>query len=253
MEESESLSWSEVLRIIQSVPCNDPQLQRLGDTAQVDGDTRVLELADTLTLTGQCWASHFGCPIEVNTAAGFFAQADKPAPPPDASGEDPDYALAFEFTPRPGALRYDCVLWGLDAPMAAAELERACQKIRAALNVNGCLLLSIPVRVGVRPTAAEVDAFYAELGAAPLALPQHVSASLEASGFEPLSVEFTPNRQALARYRMIESALERCRTATDAARSRWKREVKLFLKEGGVSFFPSAVFTARRWEYVDGS
>ncbi len=255
MEESDPLSWSEVNRIIQSMPCGDAQLQRLADCAQIDSEARVLELADSLTLTAQCWVSMFGCPVEVSAAAGFFAQADRPPIEPvlqnSAGEEDPDYALAFEFTPRPGVPHYDCVLWHLDTPLSAADLEARCQKIRASLNINGCLVLSIPVRLGLKPSA-EVDAFYAELGARPM-LPQGVALALEASGFEPLSVEFAPGRQSLARYRMIESALERCPGAEDAVRARWQREIKLFLKEGGISFFPAPIFVARRWEYVDGS
>lgn len=253
MEETESLSFSEVNRIIQSVPCSDAQLQRLADCAQIDGEARVLELAETLTLTAQCWVSMFGCPIEVNTAAGFFAQAEHPTPPPRAAmdEEDPDYALAFGFTPRPDALRYDCVLWHLSQPLETSELERFCRKIRASLNVNGCLILTLPVRIGLKPSA-EVDAFYAELGARPT-LPQDVAMALETSGFEPLCVEFAHNRQTLARYRMIEHALSRCPSADESVHVRWKREVKLFLKEGGISFFPSSIFVARRWEYVDGS
>lgn len=253
MEETDRLSWSEVNRIIQSVPCSDAQLQRIADCAQIDCEARILELADTLTLTAQCWVSMFGCPIEVNAAGGFFAAADRPRPSSPAAGEEePDGALAFEFTPRPDVPRYDCVLWHLNVPLAAAELERFCQKIRAALNVNGCLILASPVRIGLKPSA-EVDAFYAELGALRPMLPQEVAMALEASGFEPLSVEFAPNRQTLARYRMIEGTLSRCPQADAPVHSRWKQEVKLFLKEGGASFFPSTLFVARRWEYVDGS
>ena len=87
----------------------------------------------------------------------------------------------------------------------------------------------------------------------PSRMARDVASALEESGFETLAVEFAHNRQALARYRMIESALEKFSDVGAAVKERWKKETRLFLKEGGVSFFPSAVFVARRWEYVDGT
>ncbi len=252
MEERDPMSWGEVRRIIQSVPCSDAQLQRLADCAQVDREARVLELANTLTLSAQCWGSMLGCPIEVVPADSFFARAgQRQSPRPALEGGDPNREPAFEFTPCPDAPRYDCIFWHLDTPKAATELERLGQQIRASLGVNGCLILTLPVRIGLK-TSADVNAFYEEIGARPM-LPGEVAQSLEASGFEPLLVEFTPNRQTLARYRMIERALAECDKVDEAVAARWKREVKLFLKEGGEAFFPSAVFVARRWEYVDGS
>lgn len=247
MEETDLMRWSEVNRIIQSVPCSDSQLQRLADCAQIDAESHVLELADSLSLSAQCWVSMFGCSVEVSPVESFLSQKDDPSASSSLGGDPPEPGQ--EHSGRWS--RHDSILWTLHVPLAVAGLEGAFQKIRASLNVNGCFILSLPVRMGLKPSA-EVDAFYSEFGAGPM-LPQEVVSSLEACGFEPLAVEFSPNRPALARYRMIESGLERCPSVDEATRSRWKREIKLFLKEGGTSFFPSAIFVARRWEYVDGS
>ncbi|MDR0966590.1 MAG: hypothetical protein LBM75_08860 [Myxococcales bacterium] len=238
MEETDPLNWSEVNRIIQSLPCSDGLLQRLADCAQLDADANVLELANSLSFSAQCWVSMFGSAVEVVSVESFFA----------SSGAADVLTTASRAA---GGQRYDGVLWSLTEPLVAASLESACQKIREALNVDGCLMLSVPVRLGSKPST-EVGAFYAEFGAQPM-LPQEVVCSLEQSGFEPLRIEAPPSRPILARYRMIESALERCASVDESTKNRWKREIKLFLNEGGTTFSPSTVFLARRWEYVDES
>lgn len=259
-------AWPDVLRIIQSAPCNELQLQRIGTVCLVDADTQMLEMSNGLTLTGECWGRKFGCTVEVESAADFFSRRSnsltavlpsnetKTAGTP-SSPESDEPALCVPPAPNlPKAygIRHDFIHWTLAEPLARPDIIGAAQRIRAALNVNGCLVLTIPVRVGVKdsPSVAE---FYSTLTDAPLMQPQEVSSALEEGGFEPLAVEFSPNRQALARYKMIISTLSRIPNVQHREIDRWSRESKLFLKEGGVSFFPTAIFVARRWEYVDGS
>lgn len=251
MPNNEPQTWEDALRIIQSAPCNELQLQRIGEVAQIDSDTRFLELASSLTLTGECIGRKFGCAVEVMDAVAFFAMPQAPKGPPPAGTEGGD-ALALEFSADTSSTRFDCIQWSLDIPLSGQELVGACQRIRSSLNVNGCLLIAVPVRLGLR-ASQDAAAFYQSICKSPLMMPGDVASALEESGFETLAVEFAHNRQALARYRMIESALEKFPDVADVVKDRWKRESRLFLKEGGVSFFPSAVFVARRWEYVDGS
>ncbi|GEM_PF-1480493 len=254
MPNDEPQTWEDALRIIQAAPCNELQLQRIGEVAQIDTDTRFLELASSLTLTGECVGKKFGCAVEVMEASAFFALPQKPKgpPPAGAAGMENGDALAIEFSADTSSTRFDCIQWSLDIPLSGQELVGACQRIRSSLNVNGCLFIALPVRLGVRPSE-DAASFYQSICQAPLMMPRDVASALEESGFETLAVEFAHNRQALARYRMIESALEKFSDVGAAVKERWKKETRLFLKEGGVSFFPSAVFVARRWEYVDGT
>lgn len=256
------VTWEDVLRIIHSAPCNDLQLQRLGNVAQVDSDTKMLELAQGLTLTGECWGKKFNCAVEVMTAGDFFERIDDAMKAEAAKGSSSDAGKtdaagdgdeAMKDSEAKAAMsRYDLIHWTLDAPLTQQELIGASQRLRAALNINGCLIITLPVRIGLKePEAAQ--SFYSELTTASLMQPQEVSVGLEEGGFEPLTVEFTHNRQALARYRMIEAAIARVPDVPEKVKSRWTRETKLFLKEGGVSFFPTGIFLARRWEYVDGT
>jgi hypothetical protein len=125
-----------------------------------------------------------------------------------------------------------------------APLDEAAPKLRRFLALRGRLVLTWPVRVGLRPNKAALEFWEKRVGT-PLQSPRECLMSVERHGYEPETIE-TPSEADLDEYyQSVEASLAK---APAEAQKALKAEVDLHKDTGGKSGVTLALLVARRKE-----
>ncbi|MBK7864011.1 MAG: class I SAM-dependent methyltransferase [Archangiaceae bacterium] len=123
-------------------------------------------------------------------------------------------------------------------------LDEAAPRLRKILALRGRLVLTWPVRVGLRPNKGALEFWEKRIGQ-PLLSPRECLISVEKHGYEPETIE-TPSEADLDEYyKGVDAAL--ARAPSEAAKS-LKQEVELHRDLGGKTGVTLALLVARRKE-----
>lgn len=123
-------------------------------------------------------------------------------------------------------------------------LDEAAVKLRKLLAAKGRLVLTWPVKVGLRPGRTAVE-FWEQRVGSPLQTPRECLMSVEKHGFEPETIE-TPSEADLDDYyRSLEASLGK---ASPEQAKILKQEIEVHRDGGGRSGVTLALLVARRKE-----
>jgi hypothetical protein len=127
-------------------------------------------------------------------------------------------------------------LWG--------SLDDTASKLRKYLALRGRLVMTWPVKVGLRPNKAAVEFWEKRVGTT-LKNPRECLMSIEKHGYEPETIE-TPNEAELDDYyRALEASLPK---APPEAAKVLQQEIEVHRDSGGKSGVTLALLVARRKE-----
>lgn len=144
-------------------------------------------------------------------------------------------SLAFPEGSQDGVL----VLGRLLAP-----LDEAALKLRRFLALRGRLVMTWPVKVGLRPNKAAVEFWEKKLGAG-LKSPRECLMSVEKHGYEPETIETPSEAELDDYYRSIEAAIPK---APPDKAALLKAELDVHKDAGGKTGVTLALLVARRKE-----
>jgi hypothetical protein len=148
----------------------------------------------------------------------------------------PGYAsLPFEEGSLDGILVLGRLLMGLNDAAA---------KLRPYLALRGRLVLTWPVKVGLRPAKASLDFWEKRLGTA-LMTPRETLMAVEKHGYEPETIETPAELEMDEFYRSVEAGLGK---APPEAAAALKQEIDVHRDAGGRSGVAIALLVARRKE-----
>ncbi len=125
-----------------------------------------------------------------------------------------------------------------------APLDEAAPKLRRFLALRGRLVMTWPVRVGLRPNKAALEFWEKKIGA-PLKSPRECLMSVEKHGYEPETIETPSEAELDDYYRSIEAALPK---APPDKAALLKAELDLHKDAGGKTGVTLALLVARRKE-----
>ncbi|MBL8952865.1 MAG: SAM-dependent methyltransferase [Myxococcaceae bacterium] len=125
-----------------------------------------------------------------------------------------------------------------------APLDETATKLRRFLALRGRLVMTWPVRVGLRPAKAALELWEKRVGS-PLQSPRECLMSVEKHGFEPETIE-TPSEADLDDYyKSVEATLAK---APPESAKALKAEIEVHRDAGGKSGVTLALMVARRKE-----
>ncbi len=126
-----------------------------------------------------------------------------------------------------------------------APLEDAVARLRKYLAPRGRLVLTWPVRVGLRPMKSALELWEKRLGEA-LRTPRECLMAIEKHGYEPETIETPAESELDEYYRSVEAALAKV-PASDATAG-LKAELEAHRDGGGRTGVALALIVARRKE-----
>ncbi len=218
---------------------SDPVARRIALTAHWTNTARVLELYGSSA--GIALAKDLGC--DVTLAEGDDGVCKALEQRVAAAGVSDRVkvhkvsmtALSFPEGSQDGVL----LLGRLWAP-----LDETASKLRKVLALRGRLVMTWPVRVGLRPNKAALEYWEKRVGE-PLKSPRECLMAVEKHGYEPETIE-TPSETDLDDYyKSVEATL--AKAPADAAKT-LKSEVELHRDAGGKTGVTLALLVARRKE-----
>lgn len=125
-----------------------------------------------------------------------------------------------------------------------AGLQETARQIRPILGLRGRLVMSWPMRVGVRPSSQAVS-YWEQLLGVPLKNPRESLMVVEAEGYEPESIETSSEWEIDEFYRTLEAALPE---VPEEHRKALKEECELHRATGGKGGVALGLIVARRKE-----
>jgi hypothetical protein len=124
------------------------------------------------------------------------------------------------------------------------SLNDAAAKLRPYLALRGRLVLTWPVKVGLRPAKASLDFWEKRLGT-PLLTPRETLMMVEKHGYEPETIETPAEIDIDEYYRSVEAGLAKAPAEAAAA---LKQEIDVHRDAGGRGGVTIALLVARRKE-----
>jgi SAM-dependent methyltransferase len=217
----------------------DGVARRIALTAHWNHSARVLELFGSAA--GIALAKELGCEVTLAdedpaVVRDLEARAKAAGAAPKVRVTKVSYgALQFPDGSADGLL----VLGRLLMP-----LEESAVKLRRFLASKGRLVLTWPVRVGLKPAKAALDFWEKRIGE-PLRTPRECLMAVEKHGYEPETIETPSDLELDDYYRSIEAALPK---APPEAQALLQQEIEVYRDAGGRSGVTLALLVARRKE-----
>jgi hypothetical protein len=122
-------------------------------------------------------------------------------------------------------------------------LEEAASKLRKVLGLRGRLVLTWPVKIGIRPLKSALEFWEKRLGT-PVLTPRETLMAVERHGYEPETIETPTDHELDDYYRSLEQNLAK---ATPEAAAQLKAEIESHRDSGGRGV-TIALLVARRKE-----